>query len=67
MKVRQVRGHGWEERAMLTSPRRSEDWPWQIRATYLPGVGQAADGRVAEAKHDREERVEILLLLEAVM
>lgn len=29
-------------------------------------MGQAADGRVAEAKHDRKERVEILLLLEAV-
>lgn len=34
--------------------------------TYLPGVGQATDGRVAEAKHDGKEGIEILLLLEAV-
>lgn len=66
VKVRQVRGHGWEERAPLTLPRRAEAWPWQIPDTHLPGVGQPADGRVAEAKHDRKERVEILLLLEAV-
>lgn len=41
-----------------------EDQPPKV--TYLPGVGQAADGRVAETKHDSKERVEIFLLLEAV-
>lgn len=51
-----------------TFPRRPEAWPWHwiFLGTYLPSMGQAADGRVAEAKHDRKERVEILLLLEAV-
>lgn len=34
--------------------------------TYLPGVGQAADSRVAEAKHDSEEGIKVLLFLEAV-
>lgn len=33
--------------------------------TYLPGVGQAADGRVAEAKHYSKEGIEVLLFLEA--
>lgn len=30
----------------------------------LPGEGKTADGRVAEAKHDSKERVEVLLLFE---
>lgn len=34
--------------------------------THLPGMGQAADGRVAETKHDGKEGIKILLLLEAV-
>lgn len=41
-------------------------WPPPPGNTYLPGVGQAADGRVAEAKHDGKEGVEVLLFLEAV-
>lgn len=41
-------------------------WPPPPGHTYLPGLGQSADGRVAEAKHDRKEGIEVLLFLEAV-